>query len=93
MSESVDELVLDEADLTQYAGIGEAIGGAIREIVSKGKLEKLRSEASPELAGVRIAISTAHNTREFGSARRADLDTSMILNCQLCETLHRLFRR
>jgi DNA polymerase (family 10) len=30
LSESLDELVRDEADLTQYAGIGEAIASAIR---------------------------------------------------------------
>ena len=55
LSESVDELVRDDADLTAYAGIGEAIGSAIREIVltgTLGKLEKLRSAASPELAGI-----------------------------------------
>src|SRR5450755_1593030 len=57
MSESLDELVRDESDLTQYAGIGEAIGSAIREIVLTGKLRKLeglRSEASPELAGISL---------------------------------------
>jgi len=55
LSESVDELVRDDADLTVYAGIGEAIAGAIREIVltgTLGKLEKLRSAASPELASI-----------------------------------------
>lgn len=55
LSESVDELVRDDADLTAYAGIGEAIAGAIREIVltgTLGKLEKLRAAASPELAGI-----------------------------------------
>src|SRR6266513_599075 len=54
-SESVDELVRDAANLTRFAGIGEAIAGAIREIVltgTLGKLEKLRSQASPELAGL-----------------------------------------
>lgn len=54
-SESMDELVRSDADLTQYAGIGEAIGSAIREIVrtgTLGKLEKLRSQASPELASI-----------------------------------------
>jgi DNA polymerase (family X) len=55
LSESVDELVRDEADLTTYAGIGEAIASAVREIVKTGKLrklEQLRSEASPELASI-----------------------------------------
>jgi len=55
LSESVDELVGDDADLTAYAGIGDAIASAIREIVltgTLGKLEKLRSEASPELASL-----------------------------------------
>ena len=55
LSESVDELVRSETDLTQYAGIGEAIGSAIREIVltgTLGKLEKLRSQAGSELIGI-----------------------------------------
>src|SRR3954451_744360 len=41
MSESLQELVQDEADLTQYAGIGDAIASAIREIVRTGSLRKL----------------------------------------------------
>jgi DNA polymerase (family X) len=55
MSESVDELVRKKRDLTAYAGIGDAISNAIREIVLTGnldKLEKLRSEISPELIGI-----------------------------------------
>jgi len=55
LSESVDELVRDDADLTAYAGIGEAIASAIREIVltgTLGRLEKLRSAASPELGSI-----------------------------------------
>jgi DNA polymerase (family X) len=55
LSESVDELVRGDADLTGYAGIGEAIASAIREIVMTGmlgKLETLRSAASPELASI-----------------------------------------
>ena len=55
LSESIDELVREEADLTRFEGIGEAISSAIREIVltgSLGKLEKLRSEASPALASI-----------------------------------------
>jgi DNA polymerase (family 10) len=55
LSESLRELVHDEADLTRYAGIGEAIAAAIREIVQTGtlrKLETLRAQASPELASI-----------------------------------------
>ncbi len=55
LSESIDELVREEADLTRFEGIGEAISSAVREIVltgSLGKLEKLRSEASPALASI-----------------------------------------
>ena len=55
MSEGIDELVRDDADLTAYAGIGEAIASAIWEIVltgTLGKLEKLRSASSPELASL-----------------------------------------
>jgi DNA polymerase (family 10) len=53
LSESIDELVRHDADLTAYTGIGEGISGAIREIVQTGtlaKLEKLRAAASPELS-------------------------------------------
>lgn len=52
LGESVDELVRSNADLRVYAGIGEAISGAIREIVETGTLktlEKLRSNSTPEL--------------------------------------------
>jgi DNA polymerase (family 10) len=55
LPESLAELVRDDADLTRYAGIGEAIASAIREIVlsgSLGKLEKLRAEASPGVASI-----------------------------------------
>src|SRR5690349_21088728 len=55
LSESVEELVREDADLTAYAGIGEAISSAIREIVLTGtlrKLEKLRAEAGPELTSI-----------------------------------------
>jgi DNA polymerase (family 10) len=47
--------VRDEVDLTAYSGIGEAISGAIQEIVrtgTLGKLEKLRTQMSPELASL-----------------------------------------
>jgi DNA polymerase (family 10) len=52
LGESVDELVRSNADLRVYSGIGEALSGAIREIVETGtlkSLETLRSTASPEL--------------------------------------------
>src|SRR6266436_9454043 len=55
MSESLQELVQDDTDLTQYAGIGDAIASAIREIVQTGslrKLETLRSQASPDVASI-----------------------------------------
>jgi DNA polymerase (family 10) len=55
LGESVDELVRNNADLHVYAGIGDAIGGAIREIVETGSLkmlEQLRSSASSELIGL-----------------------------------------
>src|SRR3978361_1545327 len=55
LSESVEELVHQDSDLTAYAGIGEAISHAVQEIVRTGtlaKLETLRSAASPELAGL-----------------------------------------
>jgi DNA polymerase (family X) len=55
LSESVEELVHQDADLTVYAGIGEAISHAVQEIVRTGtlsKLESLRFKAPPELAGL-----------------------------------------
>jgi DNA polymerase (family 10) len=55
LAESVEELVREEADLTAYAGIGDAIASAIREIVLTGtlvKLEKLRADAGPELTDI-----------------------------------------
>ena len=55
LSESVEELVHQDSDLTVYAGIGEAISHAVQEIVrtgTLGKLDQLRSKASPELAGL-----------------------------------------
>jgi DNA polymerase (family 10) len=55
LSESVDAMVRNKKDLTAYAGIGEGISSAIREIVLTGtldKIEKLRSEISPELIGI-----------------------------------------
>lgn len=54
-SESLDEMVRDGADLTGFAGIGDAIAAAIREIVLTGglrKLETLRAAAPPALASI-----------------------------------------
>jgi len=56
LSESVDQLVRENSDLTVYAGIGEAISHAIREIVHTGsleKLERLRSQVPPEIAALK----------------------------------------
>jgi hypothetical protein len=55
LGESVDELVRMNGDLRVYAGIGEAIDEAVRKIVLTGtlaSLEKLRSNASPELVEI-----------------------------------------
>ena len=55
LPESLQELVHDDADLTRYGGIGDAIAAAIREIVETGtlrKLETLRGQASPALASI-----------------------------------------
>src|ERR1051325_6329575 len=41
LSESLDELVREDADLTEFSGIGDAIASAIREIVLTGALRKL----------------------------------------------------
>src|ERR1044072_6037938 len=55
LSESLDDLVREDADLTRFPGIGEAIASAIREIVLSGtlrKLDTLRGQATPEIAGL-----------------------------------------
>jgi DNA polymerase (family 10) len=60
LSESLDEMVREEQDLTQFAGIGEAIASAIGEIVRTGtlsKLETLRAGAGPAL------VSISHHPR------------------------------
>src|ERR1041384_2919125 len=54
-AESLDQMVRDEADLTRFAGIGEGIAAAIREIVitgTLGKLDKLRGQATPAMADI-----------------------------------------
>src|SRR5689334_7606347 len=55
LSESLDEMVHEEADLTIFPAIGNAIAACIREIVLTGtltKLEELRRNASPDLADI-----------------------------------------
>uniref|UniRef100_Q01R88 PHP C-terminal domain protein n=1 Tax=Solibacter usitatus (strain Ellin6076) TaxID=234267 RepID=Q01R88_SOLUE len=55
ISESLDELVREDADLTSFSGIGDAIASAIREIVLTGtlrKLDTLRGQAAPEVANL-----------------------------------------
>src|SRR5438045_8538371 len=54
-AESIPDLVREDADLTAFPGIGNAIAAVIREIVTTGtlgKLERLRAGASPELTGI-----------------------------------------
>ncbi|HXS95652.1 MAG TPA: PHP domain-containing protein [Candidatus Limnocylindrales bacterium] len=56
-AESLDQMVRDEADLTRFAGIGEGISSAIREIVltgTLGKLENLRGQVSPGIADLTV---------------------------------------
>src|SRR5678815_3150992 len=51
-SESLADMVRNGEDLTQFAGVGDVIAGAIRELVLTGtiaQLDKLRSESSSEL--------------------------------------------
>jgi DNA polymerase (family 10) len=55
IAEGVEEMVHKGEDLTIFAGIGEAIAAAIREIVltgSLGKLDRLRAEAPSGAAGI-----------------------------------------
>ena len=55
MGESIDELVRNGDDLTQFPGIGDAIEASIRELVSTGslrRLEALRSDMSSEVVEI-----------------------------------------
>src|SRR5436305_14690643 len=55
LSESVEELVHGDVDLTADAGIGEAVSRAIQGIVkngTRGKREELRTQASPAVASL-----------------------------------------
>ena len=55
LSESLDELVREDAELKNFPGIGDAIASAIREIVLTGtlrKLDTLRGQAAPEVANL-----------------------------------------
>ena len=55
LSQSVEELVRNEDDLTVFPGIGPGIAAAIREIVLTGasrRLEALRAQVSPEIAAI-----------------------------------------
>jgi DNA polymerase (family X) len=60
LSESLDELVRDDADLTTFPGIGDAIASAIREIVLTGalrKLDTLRGQAAGSREVCRLSSS------------------------------------
>jgi DNA polymerase (family X) len=56
LSQSVDELVRTDADLTAIPGIGKSIAGAIREIVQRGgvlqQLEELRGKVGQHAAAL-----------------------------------------
>jgi len=56
LSQSVDELVRTDADLTAIPGIGRSIAGAIREIVQRGgalqQLEELRGKVGQQTAAL-----------------------------------------
>src|SRR5689334_102471 len=55
LSQSLEQLVREDADLTRYAGIGKGIAGAIRELVESGSLRKaeaLRAQVSPEVLAI-----------------------------------------
>ena len=75
MSESVEELVHNDADLTQFSGIGKAIAGAIREIVQngnlRGMLDTLRSQVTPEVASPGCPIIRGSILSVFGASTRS----------------------
>ncbi len=65
------QLVRRSEDLRIYAGIGEAISAAIREIVETGtlqSLEKLRSRVSPELASFYCDLAMLSSPKIFSCA-------------------------
>ncbi len=57
LSESLDEMVRDQEDLTRFADTGEAIASAIRGIVTTGTLGKL--EKLPNWIGMVSALFMA----------------------------------
>ena len=76
LSESLDEMVRDQEDLTRFAGIGEAIASAIREIVTDGNSRKTRKTAraghagrrqyyQPSPAGSEARAACVQETRNF----------------------------
>src|SRR6185312_366604 len=55
VAESLEQMVHDGGDLTRFAGVGEGVAAAIREIVLTGslaKLERLREESPTGAAGI-----------------------------------------
>ncbi len=55
LPESLEDLVRDESDLTQFSGIGEGIASAVKEIVLAGSLSRLdllRTQVTPEVASI-----------------------------------------
>lgn len=85
LSESVEQLVRNDADLTAYPGIGKAISNAIGEIVRSGRLnqlESLRAGVSPELAALgeypRLdAKRVLHAYRKLNIASLAELKAKL----------------
>ena len=84
MAESVDALVRNKRDLTAYAGIGEAISNAIREIVLTGTLDKLeklqigdqpRTDRHQRLSSSRSQTGFAHLQKAW---HRIDRGTARI---------------
>jgi hypothetical protein len=86
-AESLDEMVREGADLTGFAGIGEGIAAAIREIVLTGTLGKFdkRGQASPALADLRGCLKRSCRFQPIQhQADGRDVDHSL-------RTLHRVF--
>jgi DNA polymerase (family 10) len=84
-AESLDEMVREGRDLTGFAGIGEGIAAAIREIVltgSLGKLDKLRGQASPALADL-SAYPRLDPKRVMRVYKKLDIHSAEELKAQL----------
>jgi hypothetical protein len=80
LSESVDELVRDHADLTAYAGIGDTIAGAIQEIVMTGTLGNSKNYVRRRAPNSRVSVLSPDSTPNGFSVFIRNLDSVRLKN-------------